>query len=80
MARGWESKSVEDQITEKFSGRAPAFLPPTALDQERESLLLQQKRIQLAIDSSTNPRYIEQQNKALAFIAQQLQNVAKNSR
>ena len=77
MARGWESKSVDDQITEKFSARAPSFLPPTAIAQEREGLVLQRKRILLAIESSTNPRYISQQNEALAFIDRKLEQLVE---
>ncbi len=76
MARGWESKSVDDQIAEKMSSRAPAFLPPTAREQEREGLALQRKRILLAIGASTNPRYISQQKEALAFIDQKLEQLA----
>ena len=68
MARGWESKSVEEQQSEKPDRRAFAHDPQTPQQAERESLLLQRKRITLAIDGSTNPRYIEQQNKALAFV------------
>ena len=35
---------------------------------ERTSLLLQRKRIEGLIAASINPRYIEQQKKALAFL------------
>ena len=75
MARGWESKSVDDQIEAKLSDRAPVFIPPTALEQERESLELQRKRILLAIESSTNPRYITQQQEALAFLDRKLEQL-----
>ena len=65
MARGWESKSVEDQVAERESRRAPSALPLTQRERERESLTLQQNRILLAIASSTNPRYIAQQRQAI---------------
>ncbi len=68
MSRGWESKSVEEQQAEKFNRGASQSVPLTPEQAERESLLLQRKRILLAIETSTNPRYIEQQNKALQFI------------
>jgi hypothetical protein len=68
MARGWESKSVEEQQSDKPDRRAFASDPLTPERAEREGLLLQRKRILLAIEGSANPRYIEQQNKALGFI------------
>ncbi|MCU1263112.1 MAG: hypothetical protein JWO80_5997 [Bryobacterales bacterium] len=72
MARGWESKSVEEQQSDKLDRRAFESNPLTPEQAEREGLLLQRKRILLAIGSSTNPRYIEQQNKALGFIEEKL--------
>jgi len=75
MARGWESKSVDDQIAEKFSQRAPSFTPPTAREQERESLTLQRKRILSLIEGSTNPRFIAQQRQALAHFDQKLEQL-----
>lgn len=46
MARGWESKAIEDQQQEDFAGRAPA--PVTREDParqaERASLLLARSR------------------------------------
>lgn len=72
MARGWESKSVDDQIAERETSRAPSALPLTQQERERESLILQRNRILLAISSSTNPRYIAQQRQALAFLDSKL--------
>jgi hypothetical protein len=72
MARGWESKSVEEQQSDKADRRAFESHPLTSEEAERESLHLQRKRILLAIANSTNPRYIEQQNKALGFIDSKL--------
>jgi hypothetical protein len=68
MARGFESKSVEAQQAEMLERRAPKPSPPTAQESERSSLLLQRGRIQSQLEASTNPRYIEQQNRAIAFI------------
>ncbi len=68
MSRGWESKSVEEQQAEHVDRRAFQNNPLTPEAAEREGLLLQRKRILLAIEGSTNPRYIEQQQKAIAFI------------
>ena len=76
MARGWESKAAEDQQAEQqaevFSRRKPRVPPPTPQESERESLLLQRKRIEALIAASENPRYIEQQKKALAFLDEKL--------
>jgi hypothetical protein len=68
MARGFESKSVEEQQAEMLERRARKPPPPTVKDAERSSLLLQRGRIQSQLEASCNPRYIEQQNRAIAFI------------
>jgi hypothetical protein len=72
MARGWESKSVEEQQTGELDRRAFQSKPQSHLDAERSSLRLQRKRIEAVMASSTNPRYIEQQRKALVFLDQKL--------
>jgi hypothetical protein len=72
MARGWESKSVEEQQTVDLDRRAFQSKPLSPLDAERDSLRLQRKRIESLIASSNNPRYIEQQRKALIFLDEKL--------
>ena len=72
MARGWESKSVEEQQTVELDRRAFQNKPVTHLDAERSSLELQRKRIEALISSSNNPRYIEQQQKAIVFLDEKL--------
>jgi hypothetical protein len=72
MARGWESKSVEEQQTGELDRRAFQSKPQTNLDAERSSLELQRKRIEALVSSSSNPRYIEQQQKALVFLDEKL--------
>jgi hypothetical protein len=72
MARGWESKSVEEQQTDGLDRRAFQSKPQTPLDAERASLELQRTRIEALISSSTNPRYIDQQRKALNFLDEKL--------
>jgi hypothetical protein len=72
MARGFESKSVEEQQAEMLERRASKPSPPTMQDSERSSLLLQRGRIQSQLEASSNPRYIEQQNRAIAFIDEKL--------
>jgi hypothetical protein len=75
MARGWESKSVEEQQTGELDRRAFQNKPQTHLDAERSSLKLQRKRIEALIASSTNPRYIDQQQKALIFLDDKLRAI-----
>jgi hypothetical protein len=72
MARGWESKSVEEQQTGELNSRAFQNKPLSTIDAERSSLELQRKRIESLIKSSNNPRYIEIQKKALAFLDEKL--------
>jgi hypothetical protein len=72
MARGWESKSVEEQQTGELDRRAFQDKPVSHLDAERSSLEMQRKRIEALIFSSTNPRYIEQQQKAIVFLDEKL--------
>jgi len=64
MARGWESKSVEQQIEDARSDPAPSSsMNAVPLDSEvrekREGLLLQRSRVLQEIASARNPRYIE---------------------
>jgi hypothetical protein len=77
MARGWESKSVEEQQTGELTSRAFHNKPPSPLDTERASLELQRKRIETLIASSQHPRYIEQLRKALAFLDEKLRLLGK---
>jgi hypothetical protein len=83
MARGWESKSVEDQIDaaadrrrKPSSRKAPA---PEALElirqKERESLLLSRTRVVREIEASQNPRYKALLSKALADLEKKLSNI-----
>ena len=77
MARGWESKSVEDQVlqSEEKKGRhKKGQLTPTQLDtrRKREVLRLSRARVQRELQSSQNPRYKEQLNRALADLDAQI--------
>ncbi len=72
MARGWESKSVEEQQSDQIDRRAFQSNPLSSKDAERASLLLQRKRIESIIELSKNPRYVVQQQEALAFLDEKL--------
>jgi hypothetical protein len=77
MARGWESKSVEDQISEaeaEKAARSKPFLSPTEREQEtrKQSLLLSRSQILGRIKLARNPRYRAQLETALAHLDSQL--------
>jgi hypothetical protein len=73
MARGWESKSVEEQIDMSEPRRRKRSVPvkPQAIDafdliRKRESLLLSRTRVVQEMNTAQNPRYRELLGKALA--------------
>ncbi len=73
MARGWESKSVEEQIDMAEPRRRKRIVPskPPAVDafdliRKRESLLLSRTRVVQELNTAQNPRYRELLGKALA--------------
>ena len=71
MARGWESKSVENQIeSAREDARSSTHLrkkpDEQARDRERELLRLQRINIQQKFDATENTRYREQLTRALA--------------
>jgi hypothetical protein len=82
MARGWESKSVEDQVQQSEAaapvqeGKRKQKRQLTAAQMEnhrrKEVLILARVRIQQNLKVSSNPRYTEQLNRALADIEVQL--------
>ncbi len=84
MARGWESKSVEDQVeqssTKKGSGKK-GRLTPVQLEIRRrtEVLKLSRARVERELQSSQNPRYKEQLNRALADLDAQIAELAERS-
>jgi hypothetical protein len=76
MARGWESKAVEDQIAAaEERKRAPA--PPLPADErERRSrldgLMLARARVVADIEHARDARYRDTLSKALEFIDAQI--------
>jgi hypothetical protein len=81
MARGWESKAVEDQVQESESKKSQSNrgqLPPTdmELNRRREVLVLSRTRVQRELESSQNPRYTDQLTRALADLDAQLANLS----
>ena len=77
MAKGWESKAVEDQIQEsqKAENENPRkqFTPEQMeAHRRKEVLLLSRARVEKDLNASQNPRYREQLTKALSHIDGQL--------
>lgn len=77
MARGWESKSVEDQISAREADSTKtAKVMPTAqqrqLQSKRAGLLLMRTRTLTSIQSTRNETYRKQQETALAHLDAEL--------
>jgi ribosomal protein L29 len=84
MARGWESKSVEQQVAEhqaKGDENKKRQLTPEQLESQRkrEVLLLSRSRVQKDLQASQNPRHRDQLNRALADLETQLAALKEKS-
>jgi hypothetical protein len=82
MARGWESKSVEDQMDEAKADRDAQIKPRLSVeDRERhtrtESLRLSRSRIVGLLKSTSNERYRAQLERTLAELDAQLRELEK---
>jgi hypothetical protein len=76
MARGWESKSVEQQ-QEEMSERRKTVRPPISPDEQQrnrkyEGLLLSQKRLTQQLQAAGNPRHRQILEHAIAELDSQL--------
>ncbi len=81
MARGWESKSVEDQIdmAEARSANARAkVLSEEAIEviRKKESIMMSRTRVVRDMENAQNPRYRAVLTKALADLDAQLSTLA----
>jgi hypothetical protein len=76
MARGWESKSVEEQIESaraREAGHRPRLTPEqAALEKKRDSLLLQRTRVQRDLENCRDERYRKTLTEGLAYLESQL--------
>jgi len=79
VARGWESKQVEDQQAEagRNSPKAGRALSPTEAAQarEKENLRLSRKRVLQQMEAGTNSRHRELLRLELAALDQKLRNL-----
>lgn len=77
MARGWESKSVEEQVETAESRRAHSGSPRLTPEQQqrqrdRESLELSRSRVVGELASATNPRRRESLEAALKHLEEKI--------
>lgn len=83
MARGWESKSVADQI-EEGDQRVPEHAPALDLSPEArlrrqhlESLKLSRSRTLAQLDRVTSPAYRVMLEKALRKLEQEMEDISR---
>jgi hypothetical protein len=79
MARGWESKAVEDQIgaaEAERDARSKPYLSPHEREQNdrKQSLLLSRSHIVSRLKVARNPRYRAQLESALEHLEAQLRD------
>jgi hypothetical protein len=79
MARGWESKSVEEQQAEMSERRTTvhAALSPLSLNDQqrnrkREGLLLSRGHLTQQLQAASNPRHREMLEQSIAELDRQL--------
>ena len=81
MARGWDSKSVEDQIGAAEADRDAQIKPQLSTQERekqtrRESLLLSRAQVIGRLKTATNTRYRAQLEKTLQDLEELLREVA----
>ncbi len=76
MARGWESKSVEQQQEEmserRKSIRAPISPAQQQRNRKREGLLLSRERLAQQLQTASNPRHRQMLEQSIAELDRQL--------
>jgi hypothetical protein len=76
VARGWESKSVEEQQAQVAFAPSPAKPPLTpaqiASQHHKQGLMLSRQRVLQQLDAAQNPRHREILQRALADLDLQL--------
>jgi hypothetical protein len=76
MARGWESKSIEQQQEERSEQRKTARAPLSPERQQRnrkrEGLLLSRERLSQQLQAAGNPRHRHMLEQSIAELDRQL--------
>jgi len=79
MARGWESKDIESQLTGKETMAAPGKAPKTSdqlqKDRERANIELSRKHILNDLETATHPNHKKTLEAALAHLDEQLEKL-----
>jgi hypothetical protein len=87
MARGWESKSVEEQQQMVQESREEAHAQPATVSKDEldrlkaektrkvQALKLTEARVREQLERCTNPRYAEMLNLELSHIETELQSL-----
>jgi hypothetical protein len=79
MARGWESKSVEQQQEEMSERRQTIRAPISPGEQQRnrkrEGLLLSRGRLTQQLQAASNPRHRQMLEHAIAELERQLSSL-----
>lgn len=84
MAKGWESKSVEDQVQEhevkddKDSRKKQLTPQQMEAHRRKEVLLLSRARVERDLNSSQNERYKEQLSRALSDLDEQISKLEQD--
>ena len=77
MARGWESKSVEQQQEERSEQSPRSVRTPLSPDQQQrnrknEGMLLSRQRLTQQLQAACNPRHRQMLERAIAELDSQL--------
>ncbi|MGD0211637.1 MAG: hypothetical protein ABSB87_00305 [Terriglobales bacterium] len=76
MARGWESKSVEQQqeasVEQRKAAGAPLSPDEQKRNRKREGLLLSRERLTQQLQAASNPRHRQMLEQAIAELDSQL--------
>ena len=76
MARGWESKSIEEQQAQAVSNPGPTRPPLTpvqiATQRQIQGLMLSRQHVLQQLEATQNPRHREILQSALADLDEQL--------
>jgi hypothetical protein len=84
MARGWESKAVEDQIEEKKARRPDSSSAKSAeeLEQERRlsSLNLSRSRLLQQLETARNPAHRQMLLNGLSAVEREIEEVSASPR
>lgn len=80
MARGWESKSVEEQQEAAAEARKPGRIPLTpeqvARQKQRDGLTLSRHRVLEQLQHASNPSHRRMLESALADLENQLNSLS----